>query len=417
MKTSTVINLMKITPVILCGGAGTRLWPDSKKNLPKQFIDFGGWTLFEKTLQRVKNNIYSNPTIITNTLYLKNVQKLLQKHKFKEWDIILEPFKKNTAAAIALSIIDRPSMQPLAIFPSDHSIENYKKFNSLLKKNKKFVIHKKNWKKDIFIFGIKPKSPSDQYGYFLPEKRKQGVSKVKKFIEKPSISNAKKIINRGGYWNSGILFGTVKAFNNCFTEHDPRTLEYCSKAFEKGKHNYKFNKVLIKVNKKIFKKINSRSFDYAVLEKYNYVKGIKLNIDWTDLGNWFEILKIFNKKKTKYFKKKNLFKRPWGHYINLYRGKGFLIKELFVKPKGILSLQKHYHRSERWLITQGKAKITLDKKIFFKKINETISIPKGSIHRIENNSKKPIRIMEAQIGSILKETDIVRFQDIYGRVK
>ena len=115
--------------------------------------------------------------------------------------------------------------------------------------------------------------------------------------------------------------------------------------------------------------------------------------------------------------KKNLFTRPWGHYINLYRGKGFLIKELFVKPKGILSLQKHYHRSERWLITQGKAKITLDKKVFFKNINETISIPKGSIHRIENNSKKPIRIMEAQIGNILKETDIVRFQDIYGRVK
>ena len=408
---------MKITPVILCGGAGTRLWPDSKKNLPKQFIDFGGWTLFEKTLQRVKNNIYTNPTIITNTLYLKHVQKLLVKHKFKEWKIILEPFKKNTAAAIALAIIDRPPSQPLTIFPSDHFIENYNKFNSVLKKNKKFVTHKKYWEKDIFLFGIKPKSPSEQYGYFLSEKKNQEAGKVKKFIEKPTLLKAKKIINRGGYWNSGILFGTVKAFNNCFIKHDPKTLEYCFKAFKKGKHYNKFNKVLIKVDKKIFKKINSRSFDYAVLEKYNYVKGIKLDIDWSDLGNWFEILKIYNKKKLKYFKKKNLFTRPWGHYINLYRGNGFLIKELFVKPNGRLSLQKHYHRSERWLVTEGKAKITLNKKVFLKKINETISIPKGSIHRIENNSKKPIRIMEAQIGSILKETDIVRFQDIYGRVK
>ncbi|MFL2889321.1 MAG: sugar phosphate nucleotidyltransferase [Pelagibacteraceae bacterium] len=129
---------MKITPVILCGGAGTRLWPDSKKNLPKQFIDFGGWTLFEKTLQRVKNNIYSSPTIITNTLYLKNVQKLLAKNKFNDWQIILEPFKKNTAAAIALATINRPSSKPLAIFPSDHFIENYKKFNNVVKKKQSF---------------------------------------------------------------------------------------------------------------------------------------------------------------------------------------------------------------------------------------------------------------------------------------
>ena len=409
---------MKITPVILCGGAGTRLWPNSRKNIPKQFIDFGGWTLFEKTLQRVKNSIYNSPKIITNSLYLKNVQNLLVKYKFKKCEIILEPIKRNTAPAIALATIGQTVSQALAIFPSDHFIENNKKFNKILKKNKRFIENKKFWnKKDIFLFGIKPKTPSEQYGYFLPEEKRRGISKVKKFLEKPSISNAKKIINRGGYWNSGMLFGTAEAFHNCFTEHDPKTLKYCYQAYEKGTTNYNAKSIVTKVNKKIFKKINTRSFDYAVLEKHNYVKGIKLDIDWTDLGNWFEILKIFNKKRTKYLKKKNLFKRPWGHYINLFRGKGFLIKELFVKPKGILSLQKHYHRSERWLITQGKAKITLDNKVFFKSINETISIPKGSIHRIENNSKKPVRIMEAQIGNILKETDIVRFQDIYGRVK
>ena len=409
---------MKITPVILCGGAGTRLWPDTKKNLPKQFIDFGGWTLFEKTLQRVKNNIYSSPMIITNSSYLKNVQNLLIKHKFKKCEIILEPIKRNTAPAIALATIGQTANKTLAIFPSDHFIENDAKFNNILKKNKKFIEHKNYWnKKDIFLFGIKPKNPSEQYGYFLPTEKKRGISKVKKFIEKPNISNAKKIISKGGYWNSGMLFGTAEAFNNCFMEHDLKTLKYCYEAYKKGKTNYNPKNIVTKVNKKIFKKINSRSFDYAVLEKYNYVKGIKANIDWTDFGNWFEILKIFNQKKLKYFKKKNLFIRPWGHYINLFRGKGFLIKELFVKPKGVLSLQKHYHRSERWLITQGKAKITLDKKVFFKSINETISIPKESIHRIENNSKKPIRIMEAQIGNILKETDIVRFHDIYGRVK
>ena len=186
----------------------------------------------------------------------------------------------------------------------------------------------------------------------------------------------------------------------------------------KAKYKYLSNSKSIKLaNKKIFNRIKSRSFDHAILEKAKNVNGIKLDIDWTDLGNWFEILKIFNKKKSNYLKKKNVFKRPWGHYINLYRGKGFLIKEIFVKPKGILSLQKHYHRSERWLITQGNAKIILNKKVIYKKTSETITIPKRSIHRIENNSNKPIRIMEAQIGKILKESDIVRYEDVYGRVK
>ena len=410
---------MKIRPVILCGGAGSRLWSESKKNLPKQFIDFGGWTLFEKTLQRVKNNVYLDPIIVTNALYLKTVKKFLVKLKFKGWSIILEPFKKNTVAAIALACIDQPASLPIAIFPSDHFIENDLKFKNLLKKNKRLIVQKNYFnKKDIFIFGIKPKSPSDQYGYFLLKKKHKGLTKVSKFLEKPNIFNAKKIIKRGGYWNSGILFASAEAFYNSFKKHDLRTWKYCAEALNKGNvKSFDNSKYLKEINKKIFNKIISKSFDYAILEKYKNVNGIKLNIDWTDLGNWFEILKIFNKKKSRYFKKKNVFNRPWGHYVNLYRGKGFLIKELFVKPKGILSLQKHYHRSERWLITQGKVKITLDKKVFFKVLNDTITIPKGSIHRIENNSKKPIRIMEAQIGKVLKESDIVRFDDIYGRVK
>ena len=126
---------------------------------------------------------------------------------------------------------------------------------------------------------------------------------------------------------------------------------------------------------------------------------------------------MFNKNKIKYFKKINTFHRPWGSYTNLFKGNNFLIKELIVKPKGVLSLQKHFHRSEHWVITQGTPKITLNKKKFILKPNETIYIPVKSIHRIENPFKKPVKIIEAQLGSILKETDIVRYQDIYGRVK
>ena len=125
---------------------------------------------------------------------------------------------------------------------------------------------------------------------------------------------------------------------------------------------------------------------------------------------------MYNKNKKKYVKKKNIFYRPWGSYTNLFYGKNFLIKELYVKPKGILSLQKHFHRAEHWVVTQGTPKITLNKNYFIKKTNETIFIPLGAIHRIENTKKKPVKIIEAQVGSILKESDIIRYQDVYGRV-
>ena len=164
-------------------------------------------------------------------------------------------------------------------------------------------------------------------------------------------------------------------------------------------------------------KATAKSFDYAILEKTKQINAIKLDIPWSDLGSWKEILKMYDKNKNKLAKKKNIFHRPWGKYTNLFNGKEFLIKELFVKPKGILSLQKHFHRSEHWVVTHGIPRITLNKSKFLKKPGETIYIPLGAIHRIENPFKKPVKIVEAQIGSILKETDIVRYQDVYGRVK
>ena len=126
---------------------------------------------------------------------------------------------------------------------------------------------------------------------------------------------------------------------------------------------------------------------------------------------------MYDKNKNRYFKKKNVYYRPWGRYVNLFEGKGFLIKELYIKPKGILSLQKHHHRAEHWLVTQGAPIITLNKDKFLKKMNDSIFIPLGAVHRIENPGNKSIRIIEAQVGSILEETDIVRYQDIYGRIK
>ena len=169
------------------------------------------------------------------------------------------------------------------------------------------------------------------------------------------------------------------------------------------------------LSKKKFNKNSSKSFDFAILEQTKDIRAIKLDIVWSDMGSWKEILLMFNKNKKKYYKRNNTFFRPWGGYTNLYKGNNFLIKELFIKPKGILSLQKHFHRSEHWVITKGNPKIVLNKKFYFKKKNDTIFIPKGAVHRIQNSDKKLAKVMEAQLGSILKESDIVRFEDIYGR--
>ena len=401
---------MKIRPVILCGGAGTRLWPNSKNHQAKQFIDFGNWTLLGKTLERVKSSTFDVPIISTNLKYLKEVKKHLKKHKISKYKIVLEPAKRNTAPAILASALikDIPNEQALMFLAADHLIEKASIFNKAINKNKTNLTDQ-----NIFIFGIKPTSPSSEYGYFLTKKVKGNINKVTKFIEKPKEAKAKQVIKQKGYWNSGMFFLRKDSIINNFKKYQPTIYKNCVNAVSKAK--LKNNTYYL--NKASFEKATAKSFDYAILEKTKQINAIKLDIPWSDLGSWKEILKMYDKNKNKYYKKKNVYYRPWGRYVNLFEGKGFLIKELFVKPKGILSLQKHHHRSEHWLVTQGKPKITLNKDSFSKKQNDHIFIPLEAIHRIENPGNKPVKIIEAQVGSILKESDIVRFQDVYGRIK
>jgi len=401
---------MKIRPVILCGGAGTRLWPNSKNHQAKQFIDFGNWTLLGKTLGRVKSSTFDAPIISTNLKYLKEVKKHLKKHKISKYKIVLEPAKRNTAPAILASALikDIPNEQPLMFFAADHLIEKASIFNKAINKNKTNLTDK-----NIFIFGIKPTSPSSEYGYFLTKKVKGNINKVTKFIEKPKEAKAKQVIKQKGYWNSGMFFLRKDSIINNFKKYQPAIYKNCVNAVLKAK--LKDNTYYL--NKASFEKATAKSFDYTILEKTKHINAIKLDIPWSDLGSWKEILKMYDKNKNEYYKKKNVYYRPWGRYVNLFEGKGFLIKELFVKPKGVLSLQKHHHRSEHWFVTQGTPKITLNKDSFSRKKNDHIFIPLEAIHRIENKGTKPVKIIEAQVGSILKESDIVRFQDVYGRTK
>ena len=401
---------MKIRPVILCGGSGTRLWPQDKNNLAKQFIDFGGWSLLEKTLERIKGSNFDYPILSTNIKYLKLVKIYLKKFKVKKYKIVLEPSKRNTAPAILSSALikDIPHEQALMFFSADHLIEKVSKFNKAINKNKSNLTNQ-----NIFIFGIKPTSPSSEYGYFLSKKSKRNINKVVKFIEKPTLLKAKQVIKKKGYWNSGMFFLRKDSIIYNFKKYSPTIYKHCVKAVLKAKlkkHTYYLNKAS-------FNKATTKSFDYAILEKTKKINAIKLDIPWSDLGSWREISKMYLKNKTKYFKKKNVYYRPWGKYINLFEGKGFLVKELTVNSKSSISLQKHHHRSEHWMVTQGTPKITINNNKFFKKENQSAFIPKGAIHRIENLYKKPVKIIEVQTGSVLKESDIVRYQDIYGRIK
>ena len=399
---------MKIKPVILCGGAGTRLWPESEKKLPKQFIDWGGWTLFGETLERIKGSIFDYPTITTNAAYLKLVKKYLKKHKVKKYQIILEPSKRNTAPAILSSaLIQKGSnIQPMLFLPSDNLIGDINQFN------KSISIHKKCLSENnIFIFGNKTISPSSEYGYFLVKKISKYINKVIRFIEKPDKNKLKTILKKKAYMNSGMFFIRKDSIIANFKKFQKKMYVYCDNAVTRSKN---YNNIYY-LNKSSFKKIQPISFDFAILEKAKNVNGIKLNISLTDLGNWKEIWKFFKEHISKTNIRKNTYYRPWGKYINLYSGKGFLLKELVINPKSSISLQKHHYRSERWTIISGKPKITINKTILFKNPNDTTFIPKGVVHRIENLFNTSVKIIEIQTGPILKETDIVRYRDIYGR--
>ena len=398
---------MKILPVIICGGAGTRLFAESKNNLPKQFVDFGNWTMFQKTLDRINSKIYLPPIISTNIKYLSLVKKYLKKYKINKYKIVLEPFKKNTAPAILSTSLIKciKSSQPIIFLPSDQLISDKIRFNLAVKRNAKKIQYK-----DMFVFGIKPTEPSDQYGYFL---RKDKSIEVSKFIEKPNMQNAKKLVKKRALWNAGIFLSTKESIIFHFLNKQRSLFNQCLNSVNNS--IYKNN--LVFLDRKSFNKIKPISFDYAILEKIKNIKSIKLISNWSDLGSWKAINTLFKNNRFKYYNNKNLFIRPWGTYRNLFKGKNFLIKELIVKKNGCLSLQKHKHREEHWLVFEGKPEITLNKKIIIAKIGDLIHIPKGAIHRINNKYKKSVKILEAQVGNILKESDIVRLEDIYGRIK
>ena len=465
----------KIIPIILSGGSGKRLWPISTQSLPKQFLNipFGSkYSLFQKTLLRVKKKIFAKPIIICSEEHKFVVASQIQEIQIKPESIIVEPVGRNTAPAICISCLKvraKNDKSMLMVFPSDHFIKNEKSFfNQVYRYIKKGVIDSNT------LFGLTPTEPKTSYGYMKIIPSKIGLPRVDSFVEKPDERKAKLMLKQGDFlWNSGIFLLNVNQTLDLFEKFSKNILSNCKESLINAIKDLGF----LVLEKKSFSKCKNNSFDYEILEKCDDLNALPLKSEWSDLGSWQALwesskkdefsnvlkgrLKVKNVKssiiisdkdcniindikdlvivannnsllvtskksceevklqldkiKSREFLYGSVEFRPWGAFKIIEKNKNFIVKRLSIKPKHRISLQKHLHRSEHWTVVDGKATITLNKKIILLKKNQSIYIPKNSIHCIANKSNNNLEIIETQIGDILSESDIIRYEDPYNR--
>ena len=466
---------MKITPFILSGGSGKRLWPLSRSLFPKQFIKINNKnSYFQDVLSRVNDKkIYNKANIICN---IEN--RFLVKDQSNEIDIqldkiILEPTGKNTAASAIVSAFYSKKDELILLLPSDHVINNKKRFNESIKKGIDDAVNG-----NIVLFGIKPDSPETGYGYIsIKNNIKNKSFLIEKFIEKPDLQNAKKLYKKNNiFWNSGIFLfksSTILSESENYCPSIMRNVKYAKKN-QIIDHEYNL------LDLKEFNKIKPISIDYSIIQKSKLLKMCKLDIKWSDMGSWESYWKNHNKDKNNNFivgkninencenslifsdkqftvtsglkdlivasisdsllvmkksESNNLSKiidkldpkkyneieistksfRPWGSYEILKESSNFKVKELTINPKSSISLQKHIKRSEHWIVVEGEVIATKGKREIKLKKNRSIDIKAGEIHRLKNNSNKQCKIIEVQTGNYLGEDDIIRYEDTYNR--
>ncbi len=460
---------MKI--IILAGGGGNRLFPQSRTKFPKQFLKLdGGKSLLAQTIERFL--VLVQPTdmvIVTNQDYAHHVKQELVAAKADEAHILLEPLARNTAPAIALAArycVDRLGCdldEVMFVTPSDHIISPLDAFASaaLLAEN---MAHKDK----IVTFGVAPNSPETGYGYIQAGQPFGSGFTVNSFHEKPDSTIAEGYLAAGNYyWNSGMFVFTINCILSELRIHQPDIYALADKSIDELIEN--------------FAKMPNISVDYAVIEKSRQVVLLPLSAKWSDIGSWDAIYDLLDKdvdgnaikgdcipiacantlmlgqsrliagigledllvietddvivvaKKGESQKVKDLVNqlkadgrieadehttvyRPWGQYSLLSGGRGYQMKKIAVNPGQILSLQMHYHRSEHWIVVGGTAKVTIGETEQMVHENESVFIPQTTKHRLENPGKLLLEIIELQNGSYLGEDDIVRFEDIYDRV-
>ena len=466
-----------IVPIILSGGSGSRLWPISRAQFPKQFINLVNdeTSLFQDTIKRLPKDIQS-PVVICNEEHRFIVAEQLRQIKSSNKGIILEPVGKNTAPAIALAalhLLKDDSDPILLVLSADHSINENKKFHTSIEIGQKIAEQNK-----LASFGVIPTKAETGYGYIQVDNSvEKEYYNIISFTEKPNKKIAKNYLESGNYyWNSGIFMFKASTYLKELKKYEPEIYSSCIKSFNKVNKDLDF----IRTDKVEFLKCPSKSIDYAVMEKTNDAFVVPLKTKWSDVGSWESLwtektkdknnnvtkgdvilnnvnnsyvhstsrlitvseisdlviidtedaLLVSSKKNSQHIKtiveqlinenRKEVGNhrkvyRPWGYFDSIDFGEGFQVKRISVNPGAKLSLQKHHKRAEHWVIVKGHATITCGKKKFKLKENQSTYIPKGEVHRLENCKNDLLEIIEIQTGSYLGEDDIVRLEDDYKR--
>ena len=396
-------------PIILAGGVGKRLWPLSTESNPKQFIPiFKDLSLFDLTLQRINNNLFKKPIVVTSQKYLEHVYKAFERTGLKPSLIVLEPESKNTYSAILLASLlahKEKKEDKFIVMPSDHYISNNKSFYKSCKKSLE------GHKGTLNLFGISPEYPTSEYGYI---RFNEDNSKKIEFIEKPTPQKARELINNTNvYWNSGIFIFEKDWFVNQSKNLDPIFFNKIKASVKEGKKE----KNLFYPESISFSSLKQDSFDHGFVEKCKDISMTKLDAGWSDLGSWVSLMALESNQSHSFYgdELSSRIERPWGFYQILMETDSSKVKLIRVMSHQKLSLQKHKYRSEKWFVVQGRAKVTRENEKFTLELGDSISIEKKQVHSLENIESFPLEIIEIQTGDYLGEDDIVRLEDIYGR--
>lgn len=475
----------KVTPAILAGGSGTRLWPLSRQSYPKQFVPLlGEETLFRGAVRRLSGGTgafgFARPLILTASDFRFIVTEQLAQDGVEPEAILIEPTARNTAPAIlaaALYLMERNPEAVMLVAPSDHIVPDVNAFQAAVELGLQAVA-----RGDLVTFGIKPTHAETGYGYLELSERPDGTGdpvKLSRFVEKPDEARAADMLAAGNYlWNAGIFLFAVRDLVAAFEAHAPDLLPPVERAVRNAETDLGF----LRLAPESWEEAEEISIDYAIMERAPNLSVVPFDSAWSDLGGWdavwrhsgpdregvavsgaataldchdtllrsdsegleivglglnnivavamndavliadksrgqdvklaVDALKRKGRRQATAFPKDH---RPWGWYESLSVGPRFQVKRITVLPGASLSLQSHFHRSEHWIVVEGTAKVTVDDEIRVLSENQSVYIPLGAVHRIENPGKIPMVFIEVQTGPYVGEDDIVRYEDKYAR--
>ncbi len=473
------MSVSPIRPVILCGGNGTRLWPVSRKSMPKQFARLNGQdTLLQDTLRRLEDAGCGLPVLVTREDHRFTVAAQAEEIGVTERKILIEPEARNTAAAIcaAAEVLSRDDPQALMLVaPSDHTIGDVMEFSAAVARATDAARAG-----EIVTFGVRPTRVETGYGHielFAHHGTTNSAQSFRRFVEKPDFDTAERMLESGNYlWNAGILLATVATIRAAFGKYAPEIRAAVRASVRAARADLDFLRLGAE-----FADAPSVAFDVAIMEKTEG-KVVPMAAGWSDLGSWkglweesskdetgvamhgachaldcentllfshdnqvelvgvglrniaaiatgdavvvtdldasqtvSQIVPVLKSENRRQAEEFPRCERPWGHYETLSLGSRFQVKSIVVKPGGQLSLQSHVHRSEHWVVVEGTATVTIGRKESLVSENESVYIPLGEIHRLANHGRVPLQLIEVQTGAYLGDDDIVRYEDVYER--